>query len=542
MPLTIVSRHRYSCKVSRFSRTKGICLPQQVASRGQWKSRVGFILAASGSAIGLGNIVFFSANAYKFGGGAFYLPYLFALIAIGIPVMIIEFGLGNMTGRAFPSALSRVAGKKGEFVGWWAILNCGFLAAYYITILSWVMGMLFGSSGALWQDAGVAAPAFGIDAGAAPNAVAYFFNMLSTWKPVLFVAVIWLLNIVIVRRGVETIEPVTKVFVPLMWVFMIALIVRGLTLPNGAQGVYMLFTPDFTVMKDPAVWQGAFSQIFFTLSLGFGTMTAYASYLPKKSDLTQNAYVTSLLNCGFEYIAGLAVFSILFAFAIVPKASTLAMTFFIIPSGIQAMPAGIAIFGVLFFGLLLMAGLTSSVSLVETIVAPICDKFGWPRKKALMFVALLGIIGSICFALPQVVNPGLEDDGTLGLTLLDLVDHWVFSYGLLIVGLANCLLIGWVVGAEKIRALLNENSQMKLGPWFDFLIKIGIPLMLAYVLGYSIWGEFSNGLYGMSFGDNFAESFSFMRSSPVLVLLSWFFVCTIGAWLLTMKGHAEDNA
>jgi len=507
--------------------------------RGQWKSRVGFILAASGSAIGLGNIVFFSANAYRFGGGAFYLPYLIALFVIGIPVMILEFGLGNYSGRAFPESLYRIAGKRGEFVGWSAIFNAGFLTMYYITILSWVFGMLIGSFGALWE-ASTAIPAFGLAEGAIPNPVAYFFNMLSGWQPIVYVALVWLFNVLIVRNGVESIEPVTKVFVPLMWAFMVILIIRGLTLDNGLHGVYFLFTPNFSVMKDPAVWQGAFSQIFFTLSLGFGTMTAYASYLPKKSDLTQNSVITSLLNCSFEYIAGLAIFSMLFAFAIVPQASTLAMTFFIIPRGIGEFPSGsVAIFGVLFFTLLLLAGLTSSVSLVEGIVSSMRDKYKWTRKKTVMVTAAVGFVGSVCFALPQVVNPGLEDDGTLGLTLLDLIDHWVFSYGLLIMGLSECVFVGWVMGPDKIRKHLNVNSRIKLGIWFDALIKFVIPALLLFVLGYSLVGEFRDGLYGTAYNDNYGEGFQFMRFMPVIVLLVWFLGVTIMSFYLTQKGEYD---
>ncbi len=511
----------------------------QTEQRGQWKSRAGFILAASGSAIGLGNIVFFSANAYKFGGGAFYLPYLFALFAIGIPVMMLEFGLGNITGRAFPGALHRMAGKRGEFAGWWGVVNGAFLTMYYITILSWVLGMLVGSMGELWRDS-VAVPAFGIEEGGLANPHAYFFHMLSTWKPLFYVAVIWLLNVFIVRKGVESIEPVTKVFVPLMWIFMLVLIVRGLTLPHGSQGVFLLFTPNFSVMKDPAVWQGAFSQIFFTLSLGIGTMTAYASYLPKKSDLTQNSVITSLLNCGFEYIAGLAIFSILFAFSILPQASTLAMTFFIIPRGIAEMPAGVTVFGLLFFALLLMAGLTSSVSLVETLIAPMLDKFRWSRKRVVAVAAAVGFVGSALFALPQVINPGLENDGTMGLTLLDLVDHWVFSYGLLLVGLSECLLIGWLVGPEKIRRHLNAASRVQLGPWFDLLIKYVIPALIMFVLGFSLWNEFKGGFYGMSYGENYSEKYQFMRFAPPVVLAVWFGACLGFALLLTRKGKYAD--
>jgi len=518
-------------------------LPSDSISRGQWKSRLGFILAASGSAIGLGNIVFFSANAYRFGGGAFYLPYLIALFAIGIPVMILEFGLGNYTSRAFPESLHKIAGKKGEFAGWWAIMNAFFITMYYITILGWVLGMLVGSFGDLWKES-LAVPAFHMVDGQLPNPYAFFFRMLSTWQPVLFVAFIWIFNIIIVRKGPETIEQATRVFVPLMWVFMVVLIIRGVTLPGGPEGVLLLFTPNFSVMKDPAVWQGAFSQIFFTLSLGFGIMTAYASYLPKKSDLTQNAFITSFLNCGFEYIAGLAVFSILFACAMIPRASTLSMMFFILPQGISELPGGLQAvvpFGLMFFTLLLLAGLTSSVSLVEALVSSMRDKFGWPRRKTITIAAVIGFIGSSVFALPQVVNPGLEDNGTMGLNLLDFIDHWAFSYGLLIVGLTECILIGWVMGADKIRAHLNSRSSIRLGKWFEIAIKYVIPLALILILGYSIRNEFKDGLYGTAYSGTYSASYRFMRFFPAAMLVVWFSACTFISLRLTRKGNYDKQ-
>jgi len=521
-----------------------VSLPQDPTSRGQWKSRVGFILAASGSAIGLGNIVFFSANAYKFGGGAFYLPYLIGLFLIGIPVMALEFGLGAMTGGAFPEAMYRVAGKKGEWAGWWAILNAGLITMWYITLLGWVMGMLFGSFGALWEPS-VALPAFGMAEGAMSNPHAFFFNMLSGWWPVLFVIIIWVLNVIITRKGAESIEQAARIFVPLMWIFMFVLIVRGLTLPNGFQGVMLLFSPDFSVMKDPEVWRGAFSQIFFTLSLGFGVMTTYASYLPKNSDHTQNAYITSLLNCGFEYMAGLAVFSLLFVFAVVPQASTLAMTFFILPQGIGQLPGGnatVMLFGALFFFLLLIAGLTSSISLVEALTSALRDKFGWTRMKCLAWAAGVGVIGSIVFALPMVVDPGLNNDGTMGLTFLDIFSHWNFDYGLLLVGLVECVLVGWVMGADKVRAVLNQNSKMHIGRWFDVLIKWVIPGVL---LGLLLWGgigEIRNGLYGSSFSENYTEGFSLMRFTPIITLLIWLVGSGAVAAFLVKKGSYRNDA
>ena len=511
------------------------------SERGQWGSKVGFILAASGSAIGLGNIVFFSANAYKFGGGAFYLPYLIALFVIGIPVMILEFGLGHFSRRAFPESLHRIAGKTGEFVGWWALINASFITMYYITILGWVIGMFLGSMGDLWKDS-MPTPGFAMDA--LPNPHGYFFSMLSTWKPMIFVLIVWGLNAMLVRRGVATIEAAVRWFVPLMWAFMLILIGRGLTLDGGLNGVWLLFTPKFEVMKDPAVWQGAFSQIFFTLSLGFGVLTAYSSYLPKNADNTNNSILTSLMNCGFEYIAGLAIFSILFVFAITPAASTLAMMFFVVPTGIAQLPGGtgmVTAFGLMFFLLLLFAGLSSSVSLVEGLAASLIDKFRISRKKAITIFCIFGALGSCMFTLPQIVNPGLENDGTLGLTLVDLVDHWAFSYGLLIVGLLECLLVGWAFGAHKLRKHVNATSKWTLGGWYDWLIKLVIPALIVWVLFHAVKGEINSGLYGTSFADNFSDAFSWMAGSPAVILGVWVVVTVGMALVFTNAGNYKEE-
>ncbi len=467
-------------------------------NRGSWNSKLGFILAASGSAIGLGNIVFFSANAYAYGGGAFYLPYLFALFAVGIPVMILEFGLGSMTQRAYPEAMARMAGSKGEFVGWWSLGSALFITMYYITILGWAAGMLFGSFGGLFE-AGATAPFAPMqDPTAAPNAQVYFFGLIATWWPLIGVVVLWGLNLFILWKGTDSIEWAVKIALPLMWLFLIILIIRGLTLEGGVSGMMYLFTPDFSGIMNPEVWKGAFSQIFFTLSLGLGTMTAYASYLPKDADATNNSFVVACLNCGFEFLCGIAIFSLLFAFAINPAGgTTLSLSFFAIPQGIANFPAAVKIFGGLFFLLFLMAGITSSISLIEGPASALIDKLGISRNKALACVAIPGILGSVAFALPTVIDPTLTSDGTLGLTLLDVLDHWAFNYSLLTVSFLECIMLGWVLGADKLRAAINKNSSFHLGKWFSIQIKYVIPLLLGLVLGWNLLHEFfGTDLYG----------------------------------------------
>jgi NSS family neurotransmitter:Na+ symporter len=514
-------------------------------TRAQWKSKFGFILAASGSAIGLGNIVFFPANAYKYGGGAFYLPYFIALFLVGIPVMILEFGLGAWAKKSFPLAMRQAGGKVGEFAGWFAILNAAFITMYYVTILGWVVGM---------AGEALTNPVNDIFLGKAkldwgPNALTElgnpagtFFGMISTWLPMGGVLFVWLLNGLLVSKGTKTIEAAVKIFVPLMWVTMIVLIVRGVTLPGGTDGVSYLFSPDLSVLGRMDVWKGAMSQMFFTLSLGFGVMTAYASYLPKKSDHSHNALTTSLLNCGFEWIAGVAIFSMLFALSIQPKASTLSMMFFIVPQGIAKLPVAAQQFAIGFFFLLLIAGLTSSISLVEALVAAMQDKFRISRTKTLAFFGFLGFLGSAAFALPKVIDPQLGGNGTLGLSLLDLMDHWAFSYGLLIVGLVECLVIGWGIGSHRIREFVNKNSKFHLGPWFDGLIKFVIPLLLIVILVINvIQGEVGNGLYGGAYAASYVPKDGFfMKNLHVIVLLVWL-VGTLGmAFLLTHARGVDE--
>jgi NSS family neurotransmitter:Na+ symporter len=449
--------------------------------------------------------------------------------------MILEFGLGRHTLSSFPGALRKVAGPVGEAAGWWGVLNALIITMYYITILGWVTGMWwYALAGSLWEPS-VAVPAFGMKVGDLPNPFSTFFDMLSGWHNVLFVAIVWALNIGLLLKGTKSIEAGVKVMMPLMWVFMLALVVRGLTLDGGMDGAYLLFSPDFSVIVDPAVWKGAFSQIFFTLSLGFGIMTTYASYLPKKSDHVSNALVVSCLNCSFEMIAGLAVFSMLFAFALTPKASTIAMMFFIVPAGIAQLPMGVQVFGVLFFTLLLLAGLSSSISLLEAMGAALIEKFHLRRAPTLLTLAAIGMVGSLFFALPTVINKSLSDDGTLGLTLLDLVDHYAFSYGLIIVGLLECIVVGWVLPVRKLRQTINEHAAIKLGGWFDVLIKFVIPALLSAILVLGIRDEI---VFGGLYGSNY--DLGGMLFLPAASLVFWLVATGIGAAVLATLPAKSD--
>ncbi|MEO1435567.1 MAG: sodium-dependent transporter [Bacteroidota bacterium] len=502
--------------------------------RGNWNSKLGFILAASGSAIGLGNIVFFSSNAYQFGGGAFYLPYFFALLVLGLPIMMVEFGIGTMTGKSFPLALRKLAGKRAEFVGWWSIVSAMFITAYYVAILGWAFGMMVGALGSLFEP-GVSAPFTPFETPTdAPNAMVYFFNLVATWWPMIFIFVIWGLNLLILSKGTDSIEKAVRVFVPIMWIFMIGLVIRGLTLDGGFDGIMYLFTPDMAGISEPSVWRGAFSQMFFSLSLGLGSMTAYASYLPKDADQVNNSFLVSFLNCSFEFIAGLAIFSLLFVFALNPAGSTLSLSFFVIPQGIHemaAIPWITRLFGFLFFFLIVIAGLTSSISLIEGPAAALMDKLKITRRKALTVIAIPCMIGSMLCTLPIIVDKGLAGNGTLGLSILDITDHWVFSYSLLFGGLIEAIAIGWILGADKLRQALNLHSKWNLGKWFNVLIKYVIPVILTTVIVTSLWEERGN-LYG----SGGLDSFNFL---PIVIPIFWLVTSLGFAYFLTRQPYEE---
>ncbi|MCH7976753.1 MAG: hypothetical protein IIC18_09425 [Bacteroidetes bacterium] len=431
--------------------------------------------------------------------------------------------------------MRQLVGKKGEYAGWWTISCALFITMYYITILGWALTMLVGAFGGLLTDPAIA-PFAGMDSPSdGPNATVYFFGMIATWAPMLSVAAIWAMTILILWRGTKTIEAAVRIFVPLMWLFMVVLIVRGLTLNGGVDGMLYLFTPNMDGIMDVNVWQGAFAQMFFSLSLGLGTMTAYASYLPKDADQINNSMVVSFLNCGFEFIAGIAIFSMLFAFAIVPSGGTLSLSFFVIPQGIAEFPFWIKGFGVFFFLLLVIAGLTSAVSLVEGIASPLIDKLGISRTKALALVMFPGIIGSLAFALPQVIDPAISSGGTLGFSLLDMLDHWAFGYSLLIGGLIECVMIGWVLGADKLRTFVNEHSKFTLGKWFNVQIKFVIPTILTLVIVGTLWQDLSGGLYqsGTDFGN-----FNWL---PAAIPVFWIIATLIISAVLTNRpSHDHD--
>ncbi|GBD93550.1 sodium:neurotransmitter symporter family protein [bacterium BMS3Abin05] len=448
----------------------------------EWKSRVGFLMAAIGSAIGLGNIWRFSYLCYKNGGGAFLIPYLVALFTAGIPLLILEYGIGHrFRGSAVLSF--RKIGKKWEWIGWWpsifAVLGIAF---YYTVILAWCLDYIWYSLTLKWGS----------------NPSAFFFHQhlnlskgfwnLGHPSTIIFTAliVIWILNWFIELRGIQRgIELACKIFIPLLVVLITILVIRGVTLPGSGKGIAWYLKPDFSHLTNPRVWLDAYGQIFFSLSIAMATMIAYASYLPKKADVTGNALITAFANSGFSLFAGFAVFSTLGFISVqqnLPPSevvkSGFGLAFVAYPQAISAMPFGARAFGVIFFTALVIAGLSSSISMIEGLVASLIDKFQWKRRRIIHVITLLGLLVGVVYTTGS------------GYYFLDLIDHFISSYSLILVGLFEAVVVGWVYKASNLREEINQISNIKIGRWWDFMIKYFIPIVLTVIFVFSLKADF----------------------------------------------------
>jgi len=490
-------------------------------AREQWKSQLGFLLAAVGSAIGLGNIWRFSYLAYEHGGGAFLVPYLVALVTAGIPLLILEYGVGHERIGSAPLAYAKID-RRWEWLGWWAVLFVMFgIVLYYSVVIAWCLNYFVLS--------------FDIGWGSDPNTF-FFKEFLKVSEspgaigeirtPILAaLAVVWFVNWLVVYRGVQRgIEMANKVLMPTLLLLIVVLVAWSLTLDGAGLGLKAYFTPDFSKLSNPQVWIDAYSQIFFTLSLGFGIMIAYASYLPEKANITKNAVLTALINSGFSLFAGLAVFSVLGFMATSQgqqisdvAAQSIGLAFVASPKAVSLMPGG-NLFGAVFFLCLVVAGLSSAVSIIEAFVAAMVDKFGMNRQKLVTFLSSAGFAGSIVFT------------SEAGLLWLDIVDHFITHYGLVSVGIMQCFVVGWLFNLPMLRRHINKVSSLRLGTWWDFLIKIFVPLVLLVILAGDLYQELQKPYGGYSW------------TALILIGRDWLLITLIAAFLIATRPWRTQQA
>jgi len=459
--------------------------------RPQWQSRIGFLFAAIGVAVGLGNIWRFPYIAYKNGGGAFLIPYLVALVTAGIPILMLEFALGHKEKASAPKAFSMV-GPKWEWVGWWSVIFIMFgIVSYYIVVIGWCFNYLCFAFTQAW--------------GNDPNTF-FFKSFLNTssgvWDlggvnvtVIYTVTTIWFVNWLITYQGVEKgIERAVKLMMPVLFIITVVIVFWAIFLEGAGTGIKLYLTPDFSKIADINVWVAAYGQIFFSLSLGFGIMIAYASYLPENANIFKNSLIVACTNSFYEIFAGIGVFGILGYMAFkqnipIQDAVTkeIGLAFVAYPKAISMLPFG-TVFGVLFFFLLTIAGISSSISIIEAFSAAVIDKFGFSRNKIITIVCIIGFFESLVFTT------------FAGLYWLDIVDHFLNHYGLITVGIIEALIVGWLYKTEKLK--LHINKQLELAGEKDrlfskvflqiwaFCIKFITPVALGIALINSLITEF----------------------------------------------------
>lgn len=463
-------------------------------NREQWSSKMGFIIAAVGSAVGLGNIWRFPYVVYSNGGGAFLIPYFVAIFTAGIPLLILEYGVGHKYRGSTPLSLSRI-NKKFEWIGWWPIISSGIILCYYSLVLSMSMKYLTLSFRKSWGDDSNSF--FYNDFLNISNSPFEFKGVVS--HVLIGIIAIWIINWFICYKGIKSgIEKYNKILLPCLLTIMFIILLRGVTLEGATLGLNTLFTPDWSKLRNPKVWIAAYGQVFFSLSVGTGIMMTYSSYLPKKTDINNSAFMTAFANCSFEFICAIGVFSILGVMAFssgVPVnevvSSGIGLAFIVFPKVFSLMGIWGNILGVLFFLCLTFAGITSAVSLVEAISAAIVDKFNFGRKIVVTKISIFGMLLSSIFA----TNSGLY--------ILDIMDNFINNYGIVSVGLLESFIIGWYLNPDVIRNHTNSISYIRIGFWWNIIIKYITPLFLFLILIQSIFNEFKipyGGYSGLALG------------------------------------------
>lgn len=530
-----------------------------MAERERWNSRTAFVMAAIGSAVGLGNVWRFPVTCYRHGGGAFFIPYFIALLTAGVPLMILEYGIGQMMQGSAPKALGRI-NRHTEWVGWFSLLVGLVISIYYAVIMAYSVSYLIYSVRGLFS--GGAMPWSTAPEGFTGTYEAAFFSGVVrehsskasemwrlVWPLVGGLAVTWTAVYLILCRGVRRVGKVVMLTVPLPVIVLALLAVRGLTLPGASEGIIYYLTPNFEALKDPATWLAAYGQIFFSLTLGFGVMIAYASYMDREGDITNNAFITCFANCATSFFAGFVVFSVLGFLAYQRGGIDVAgvidagpgLVFVTYPTAVSQMGEfgrfWPPVIGILFFVMLLSLGIDSLFSLIEGITTGLKDRFAFLSQKF-----LTGAVCLISFAAGSVFFASRA-----GIHWLDIFDHWANDYGLVIVGLLQCLIVGYFFKTDTLRDYINRVSEIKLWGWWELCIRVITPLILGYLLFSNFIAELTRrNLYGASgtdfdrylwvaptsFAVLFVVAFSLARMGKVLALIGGGTAVALATWIL----------
>lgn len=446
----------------------------QLKSRSRWGSRLAFILATSGSAIGLGNIWKFPYVAGVNGGGSFVLLYLACIFLIGVPIFIAELYIGQQSQKNAVEAFAVLHKPKTfwSLPGWLGVISAFLILSFYSVVGGWILDFElrsllneFGPQASQEQIKGSLSQLF---ANPVRQIIAHIIFMS--------------LTVGIVLKGVrEGLERWTKILMPTLMVLLVALLIYSFTLSGFQQALSFLFQPDFSKLTAAGALE-AVGHSFFTLSLGMGVIITYGSYLSKDENLAKVAFTIAFLDTFIALVAGLVIFSIVFSFNLDPSGGP-GLIFSTLPSLFAQLPGG-SIVSSTFFLLVSFAALTSSVSILEVVVAYIHEKYNYSRAKVTICTGLItAVTGVLCLFSFNV----LKDFKILGLNIFDLFDTTTSSYLLPIGGLLMSLFFGWVLGEKAAaKAIKSENKVLTLG--LVWTARIVAPLAILVIIYQKVVG------------------------------------------------------
>ena len=452
----------------------------------QWDSPVSFILAMIGAAVGLGNIWRFSYVLYSNGGGSFFIPYFIAIAIMGIPFLILEYGIGFTFKDSFSNILKKI-NPKFEFIAWLLVIFIFVVVIYYMVILSWDFIYFLSSFKFSWGSDVVGYFTNSVGGGSNLNRSGSILVQTSFAVIVMWI-VLWYISHKDVDKGIGKFS---KVLIPTLFIIMGFIIAYSLTLPGAEIGINALLTPDWSKLFDIDIWLAGFSQIIFSLSMGQAIATTYASYLPEKSRLTDSVLIVVASNSAFEICTAFGVFSILgfmSANSGMPIVQLVnegtGLIFMVLPMVFNSMGLIGHIFAPLLFLAILFAGITSALGYLEPMLSSLSSKFNIPRKKAATYLTIIGCIFSL------MLTTGI------GSYLVGIMDSFVNECGILLLIGVQCIIFAWIYGLDHFIPALNENGIFKVGKVWKTIIKYVLPIFLfiIWILGiidlFSTAGQF----------------------------------------------------
>lgn len=450
--------------------------------RDTWASRKTFILAAIGSAVGLGNAWRFPGLAAKHGGGTFLIVYLVALFAMGIPLLMMETSIARKFHKGAIESM-RGINKKAEFIGWAATSNAFVIVTYYSVVFAWVLLMAFCSG----KFAGMT--------GNSQAASQVFFDVtkstglisgVSIPVPVLIAVIAaWALIYYCIRDGAHSVGKVVKytVFLPILLLIIMA--VKGCLMPGAMEGLKKFFIPDISAFSDATLWIDAVGQVFYSLSIMMAIMFAYGSYLDESSNLAEDCFIIAFADASISVLSGIVMFSTMGGVGMLDSISSsgIATAFIIYPQAIVNLTSigwVNALFGVIFYMMLVTLAIDSAFSIVEGVSASLADKFKISSKKVTIGICSIAAVISLIYATRS------------GLAWLDIVDNWTNQFNLIIIGILECFAIGWCFNLDKVLKQINLNTNKFKMPklWFNISIKFISPLCLLTLLVWNVYTLF----------------------------------------------------